>query len=122
MGGVANFLTRRRFEGMEVQALADMRDYGSTTDYRVSGIWGAQGENSGAVLSFEYFNREPFTWDTYEIIRERPGIEGAFRLPGWPARYSIPNRNAAGAIAGPGGMLDRPHLSRAQQLLAQLDE
>lgn len=28
----------------------------------------------------------------------------------------------AGAIAGPKGMLDRPHLSRAQQLLAQLDE
>ena len=28
----------------------------------------------------------------------------------------------AGAIAGPRGMLDRPHLSRAQQLLAQLDE
>jgi citrate lyase subunit beta / citryl-CoA lyase len=29
---------------------------------------------------------------------------------------------AAGAIAGPRGMLDRPHLSRAQQLLAQLDD
>ena len=28
----------------------------------------------------------------------------------------------AGAVAGPRGMLDRPHLSRAQQLLAQLDE
>lgn len=28
----------------------------------------------------------------------------------------------AGTIAGPKGMLDRPHLSRAQQLLAQLDE
>lgn len=27
----------------------------------------------------------------------------------------------AGTIAGPKGMLDRPHLSRAQQLLAQLD-
>ena len=27
----------------------------------------------------------------------------------------------AGAIAGPKGMLDRPHLSRAQQILAQLD-
>jgi citrate lyase subunit beta/citryl-CoA lyase len=27
-----------------------------------------------------------------------------------------------GAIAGPRGMLDRPHFSRAQQLLAQLDE
>ena len=28
----------------------------------------------------------------------------------------------AGAIAGPKGMLDRPHLSRARQVLAQLDE
>lgn len=28
----------------------------------------------------------------------------------------------AGTIAGPKGMLDRPHLSRAQQILAQLDE
>ncbi len=28
----------------------------------------------------------------------------------------------AGTIAGPKGMLDRPHLSRAQQVLAQLDE
>lgn len=28
----------------------------------------------------------------------------------------------AGTIAGPRGMLDRPHLSRAQQILAQLDE
>lgn len=28
----------------------------------------------------------------------------------------------AGTIAGPGGMLDRPHLSRAQQILSQLDE
>lgn len=28
----------------------------------------------------------------------------------------------AGTIAGPRGMLDRPHLSRAQQLLAQLDD
>lgn len=30
--------------------------------------------------------------------------------------------SGAGTIAGPRGMLDRPHLSRAQQLLAQLDE
>jgi hypothetical protein len=100
VGGVANFLTRSRFEGFEVQALGDMRQYGSTTDYRLSGIWGAQNETSGVVAAVEYFSRDPFTWDTYEIIRDRPGIEGAFRLPGWPARYSIPNRNAAGALAG----------------------
>lgn len=100
VGGVANFLTRSRFDGFEVQALGDMRQYGSSTDYRLSGIWGAQGERSGIVVAAEYFNRAPFTWESYEIIRDRPGIEGAFRLPGWPARFQVPNRNAAGAIAG----------------------
>ncbi len=98
VGGVANFLTRGNFDGFEVQAMGDMRAYGNTTDMRFSGIWGTQTENSGIVVSFEYFNRAPFTWETYEIIRERPGIEGAFRLSGWPARYSLPNRNAAGAL------------------------
>ena len=100
VGGVANFLTRRNFDGFEVQAQGDMREFGNTTDYRVSGIWGAQTERSGIVVSFEHFNRSPFNWESYEIIRDRPGIDGAFRLAGWPARYAIPNRNAAGAIAG----------------------
>lgn len=100
VGGVANFLTRRNFDGFEVQAQGDMREYGSTTDYRMSAIWGAQNDTSGVVVAFEHFNRDPFNWETYEIIRDRPGIDGAFRLAGWPARYSIPNRNAAGAVAG----------------------
>jgi outer membrane receptor for ferrienterochelin and colicin len=100
VGGVANFLTRRNFQGFEVQAQGDTREYGSTTDYRVSGIWGAQTDKSGVVVSVEHFNRAPFSWDSYEIIRDRPGIDGAFRLSGWPARFSIPNRNAAGVLAG----------------------
>jgi iron complex outermembrane recepter protein len=98
VGGVANFMTRGNFDGFELQAMGDMREYGKTTDYRVSGIWGAQTEDSGVVVSLDFFNRAPFTWETYEIIRSRPGIDGAFRLSGWPARYSLPNRNAAGAL------------------------
>jgi iron complex outermembrane recepter protein len=108
VGGVANFLTRSRFDGFEVQAQGVMRDYGNTTDHRVSAIWGVQTEKSGAVVSFERFQREPFTWDTLEVIRDNPGIAGAFRLPGWPARYSIPNRNAAGALAGPATTIADP--------------
>ena len=57
VGGVANFLTRRNFQGFEVQAQGDQRDYGNTTDYRVSGIWGAQTEKSGEVVAVEHFNR-----------------------------------------------------------------
>ena len=99
VGGVANFLTRRRFDGVEVQAQGDMREEGTTTDYRVSGIWGTQTEKGGIVASFEYFNRAPFEWNSLSVIQKNAGtIDGAFRLPGWPARFSIPNRNAAGAL------------------------
>ncbi|MEP7314295.1 MAG: TonB-dependent receptor plug domain-containing protein, partial [Pseudomonadota bacterium] len=99
VGGVANFLTRRKFDGFEVQAQGDMRAEGTTTDYRLSGIWGSQTEKGGIVASFEYFNRAPFEWNSLSVIEKNAdSINGAFRLAGWPARYSIPNRNAAGAL------------------------
>src|SRR6185369_13028845 len=34
VGGVANFLTRHRYDGFEVQAQSDTRAYGTNTDYR----------------------------------------------------------------------------------------
>ena len=52
VGGVANFITRSNFDGFEVQAQGDMREYGSTTDYRVSGIWGARPRRPSIVVSF----------------------------------------------------------------------
>lgn len=109
VGGVANFLTRSKFDGVEVQAQGDMREYGSTLDYRFSGIWGVQSEKSGIVASFEHFSRSPYGWETFEIIRERAGtIDGQFRLNGWPARFTIPNRNAAGAVSGAASTIGDP--------------
>jgi citrate lyase subunit beta/citryl-CoA lyase len=51
-----------------------------------------------------------FTPDADEIAEAREIVRLFTENPG------------AGTIAGPKGMLDRPHLSRAQQVLAQLDE
>jgi iron complex outermembrane receptor protein len=101
VGGVANFLTRSRFEGFEVQAQADMREYGHSTDTRFSAIWGQQGDNGGIVASFEYFQRDPYNWETLGVRRKYNGtIQGDFRSNGWPGRYAIPNRDANGALAG----------------------
>jgi outer membrane receptor for ferrienterochelin and colicin len=109
VGGVANFLTRSSFNGFEVVAQSDTREIGSTTDVRFSALWGAQSENTRIIVGAEYFNRAPYTWESYELISERAGsIDADFRLTGWPARYTIPNRNAAGAIAGAATTLADP--------------
>jgi iron complex outermembrane receptor protein len=112
VGGVANFLTRRTFEGFEIIGQGDMRQKGSTTDYRVSALWGSQSERGGVTAAVEYFNRAPYGWQTFDLIDDRiDDITGHWRLPGWPGRYTIPNRNAAGAIAGPGTTIADPQCS-----------
>jgi outer membrane receptor protein involved in Fe transport len=109
VGGVANFLTRSNFDGFEVVGQGDMREEGSNTDYRVSAIWGSQGERGGIVAAVEYFNRSPYDWQELSLIKDQiDTINGQWRLAGWPARYTIPNRNAAGAIAGAGTTIADP--------------
>ena len=109
VGGVANFLTRRTFDGFEFTAQTDTRDIGDTTDVRFSALWGAQSDKTGIIVAAEYFNREPYPWESFEVISSRRGtIDGEFRLPSWPARFTVPNRNAAGAIAGPATTLADP--------------
>ncbi|HEU4625108.1 MAG TPA: TonB-dependent receptor [Steroidobacteraceae bacterium] len=113
VGGVANFITRHKFDGFEVQALGDMREIGSTIDGRFGAIWGQQSDSGGIVVAAEYFKRSPFPWESYELHTQFNGaIDGDFRASGWPARFTIPNRNAAGAIAGPATTIADPDCSK----------
>lgn len=113
VGGVANFLTRRNFDGFEVIAQGDMREEGSNTDYRASALWGSQGERGGVIVALEYFRRSPYDWQDLRLIDEQiDHINGQWRLPGWPGRYSIPNRNAAGELAGPATTIADPLCSQ----------
>ena len=109
VGGVANFLTRSNFSGFEIVGQGDMREYGHNTDSRASAIWGAQSERGGVVAALEYFKRSPYDWQDLELIRENAdNLSGQWRLAGWPARYTIPNRNGAGAVAGAGTTIADP--------------
>jgi outer membrane receptor for ferrienterochelin and colicin len=113
VGGVANFITRRNYSGFEMQAFGDMREAGSTTDHRISAMWGQQGETGGIVVAAEYFKRSPYPWESYELHTQFDGaIGGDFRASGWPARFTVSNRNAAGAIAGPATTLADPDCAK----------
>jgi iron complex outermembrane receptor protein len=109
VGGVANFLTRRTFDGFEVTAQGDLREYGNNTDSRFSALWGSQGERGGVTAAFEYFNRSPYDYQDLRLIDQHINdLTGQWRLAGWPARYTIPNRNAAGTVAGAGTTIADP--------------
>ena len=113
VGGVANFLTRRDFDGFEMIGQGDLRQEGSNTDYRASAFWGSQSERGGVVAALEYFKRSPYDWQELRLIDEQiDDINGQWRLAGWPARYTIPNRNAAGAVAGAGTTIADPLCSQ----------
>jgi|GEM_PF-3562992 len=113
VGGVANFLTRRNFSGFETIAQGDWREEGPNTDYRISALWGSQGERGGIVAAVEYFKRSPYDWQDLRLIDEQiDTINGQWRIAGWPGRYTIPNRNAAGALAGAGITIADPLCSQ----------
>ncbi|MCP5145258.1 MAG: TonB-dependent receptor [Gammaproteobacteria bacterium] len=97
VGGVANFITKSNFEGAEVQVQGDLRERGSTADYRASGIFGGGNDNLHFMVAGEYFHRTPFTVETYEFWEKE---DFAFNLSGWPARFDIPRRDAAGVLTG----------------------
>ncbi len=62
---------------------------------------------------FEYFKRSPYDWQDLGIIKDQiDTINGQWRLAGWPALYTIPNRNASGAVAGAGTTIADPQCAQ----------
>ncbi len=84
VAGVVNFITRNDFEGAELNIKSQwLDDGGSTPEFNLAGIFGAQGENTGIVAGFEYASTEQINSDDrYDTARLKDGFISAFGNPG----------------------------------------
>ena len=94
IGGVVNFVTRNRFEGLEVQASHEY--FSGAGDSLFSGIWGKRVGNSNVMVAFEHQRRQQLNANERDFVL-RPyanwwwgwsgiGNPGAFIVPqGGPA-------------------------------------
>ena len=86
VAGVANFITRRRFDGVEVQVEHRRRTgNGSQSDTNVDGVFGgAVGENGSFLLAASYLDRSSLLLGEVDWLRPATsgfGNPGSFHVP-----------------------------------------
>ena len=111
VAGVANFLTRGDFEGLEMTGSHEYFAGGGDTN--VGGIWGRRlGSSTNLVVSAEYLTREQLTpeerdWALHPYI---PGA-GAWSWTGNPGAFLLPSAMGSGSSADLVSRLADAHFS-----------
>ena len=91
VAGVANFLTRGDFEGMEVTASHEY--FSGAGDSNVAGIWGTRlGESTNVVVSAEYLTRQQLTPEERDwSLHPYAAGAGAWSWTGNPGAFLMPS-------------------------------
>jgi iron complex outermembrane receptor protein len=64
VAGVVNFITKRNYEGIKLNADYQDGAHGNNKEYKVQGLWGTVGDDSSLMAAISYTNRSPmFTGD-----------------------------------------------------------
>jgi len=90
VAGVANFITRDNFVGVEVKADAQVRaTNGSQNDFQLAGIAGVEGDAGNIVFAASYFDRSQLDGSEIDFLNVGPGnnTSGA----GNPGRFITSN-------------------------------
>lgn len=85
VAGVANFITRNSYEGLEIQASSQVAEaQSSVPEVSLSGIFGVQGPRTGVVMAVEWQNRADVmeASDIRSDERLEEGLKTAFFNPG----------------------------------------
>jgi iron complex outermembrane recepter protein len=90
VAGVANFITRRNFEGVDLAVELQTVDGYPQEDRQVSVLWGGGGDSTHVLASLAFLDRDPLT--TYDRRLSGPtddlsqaGNPGSFLVPSLPA-------------------------------------
>jgi len=120
VSGVVNFITRKNFEGLELDFGKQITTDGGQSDIDANFLWGQRSDQFSSLLAFSYFDRSPLT-ATNRSYTDGTGISvlgspGAFIPLGSidPASPYFPFNGLApgvpirdlGCLAGGGGIAD----------------
>ena len=92
VGGVVNFLTRKDFEGVDVNASYGAVTDGSMEDYSVGGAGGTSWGAGGGFLGIDYYEAEPL------LASERSYIDDALVLQGGTFGARSEKLSVAGSV------------------------
>lgn len=106
IAGVANFITRRRFEGFRISVDHRGVTDGDQKDFLVEGMFGARGDRGGIMLAASYFYRTSLLSSERRSITAGAGLStlgqpASFQPVFYPLVGGRPNLNAAPQPAGP---------------------
>lgn len=103
VAGVVNFLTKRDFEGMSLEASYNYID-GSDGDYTANGAYGHKGENWDMLFAAGYRHRSPLSTQDRDFISADPrrNPQGGFSGAANPGTFII------GPITAPTGTFQDP--------------
>lgn len=97
VAGVVNFITRNRFEGMEISADYRITEAGSQDDFIFAGIWGVGNDRTHIVTAIDYQDRDPFSMQQRfpariaEFgLRTPAGLPGTFQAVGPGGPLGVP--------------------------------
>lgn len=113
VAGVVNFITRKHFSGVEMDASLDQTQTGGQTEYTLSGMAGVDSDRGGLVIGAEYVRRDPLNYYDYDSVVDYTQQPGALALsifnnpgtygllPGQSYNSMVPAGATSGTVADP---------------------
>jgi iron complex outermembrane receptor protein len=96
VAGVINFITRRRYEGFEVQAQAGFGD--SYETYNAGALWGTRWDQGSVMLAYSYSYRSALAYADRDFLRPDHRDEGGTNFSSFNCSPATIQPGGAGGI------------------------